>query len=269
MKSNPSLIVAGAVGLAAVAGVSYGVMNRASDRPVSDTAEVRVTPQTPAVQPSVTPAAPSPVGIAPASAPAAEVRSPDPIVPQTAPQAAPQAANTVGSRKVEFCTVTMATVDDPNPPLNVRSIPSTAGTIVGQLRNGLMVSVTAEQEGWLKISEPAGWISKQRTQSGCNQKVERVSFGTGGSSSTVSDRFIGTGSHRYLFNAGKGQTMTVRRNDGPFPTLRSPDGKVLVDSMRDEKRPQWSGTLAQTGDYTVEVESNFRGYPYSFNVEIK
>ena len=62
--------------------------------------------------------------------------------------------------------------------------------------------------------------------------------------------------------------MTVSRNDGPFPTLRSPDGKVLVDS-RDENRPVWSGTLVQTGDYTVEVASNFRGYPYSFVVEIK
>ena len=54
MKSNPSLIVAGAIGLAAVAGVSFGVMNRSADQP----AQVTIAPQTPIVsfcQPDLAP----------------------------------------------------------------------------------------------------------------------------------------------------------------------------------------------------------------------
>ena len=263
MKSNTSLIVAGAVGLAAMAGVSYGVIN---SRPADKPADVTIATPSPLVTSPITssPSAASvpPVPAAKASAPAAEVRSPDPIASTAPPGAA-------ASRQVESCTVTMVTVDDPNPPLNVRSTPSSSGALVGQLKNGLMVSVTAEQNGWFKVAEPAGWISAQRTKNGCNQKVERVSFGKGSTSATVSDRFIGGGSHRYLFNAGKGQRMTVSRNEGPFPTVRSANGQVLVQSLQNENRPQWSSNLAQTGDYVVEVESNFKGYPYSFSVAIE
>ena len=261
MKSNTSLIVAGALGLAAVAGVTYGLTNRSADRPAEVTP---IASAPPTVQASASPAPASSAPIAIASVPATEVQ-----VPAPAPAAPAPAGSADASRKVESCTVTTVVIDDPNPPLNVRSSPSTAGAVVGQLKNGQMLSVTAEQSGWFRVAEPVGWISAQRTKSGCNQKVERVSFGKGGTSATVTDRFIGTGSHRYVFNAGKGQRMTVSRNDGPFPTLRSPSGSALVSSMQDENRPQWSGVLAQTGDYTMEVESNFKGYPYSFNVAIE
>jgi Bacterial SH3 domain len=264
MKSNTALIVAGVVGLGAVGGITYGLTNRSPEPPAAVTP---VTSSTPTVQPSASPTAAAPQPIAKASAPAPEVQSPNPAPVASAP-AAP-AGNADPTRKVESCTVTMVIVDDPNPPLNVRSTPSTAGAVVGQLKNGLMLSVTAEQSGWFKVSEPTGWISAQRTKNSCNQKVERVSFGKGGTSATVTDRFIGTGRHRYIFNAGKGQRMTVSRGDGPFPTLLTPSGSVLVASMPDENRPQWSGVLTQTGDYAMEVESNFKGYSYSFNVAIE
>jgi hypothetical protein len=264
MKSNTALIVAGVVGLAAVGGVTYGLTNRSTEPSAT------VTPtasSTPAMQPSASPTTAASQPIAKASVPTSEVRSPDPA-PVAAAPAAP-AASADPTRKVESCTVTMVVVDDPNPPLNVRSTPSTSGAVVGQVKNGLMLTVAAEQSGWFKISEPTGWISAQRTKNSCNQKVERVSFGKGGTSATVTDRFIGTGKHRYIFNAGKGQRMTVSRADGPFPTLVTPSGSVLVESMPDENRPQWSGILTQTGDYAMEVESNFKGYSYSFNVAIE
>ena len=260
MQSNAALLIAGAVGLAAVVGVTYAATTRQADRPAA-------LPEVSISSPSPVPPSASPLSTAnpPVATPApTELPPSQPIAP------AATAQNVAASRRVETCTVTNATVDDPNPPLNVRSAPSTNNKVIGTLKNGETVLVEAEQSGWFRISVPMqGWISKKNVRSTCNVKVERVSFGTGKTSTTVSDRFIGTGSHRYVFNAGKGQVMTVSRNDGPFPTLRSPNGKVLAESMQDEKRPQWSGALPQTGDYVVELESNFKGYPYSFKVEIK
>ncbi len=57
-------------------------------------------------------------------------------------------------------------VFDPESPLNVRSTPDTQlGKVVGTLKNGTLLSVIAEQNGWLQISSPVrGWISKSRTK---------------------------------------------------------------------------------------------------------
>jgi len=161
-------------------------------------------------------------------------------------------------------------VNDPEPPLNVRSTASTQGTVVGQLKNRTFVTVIDDQQGWFQITTPIkGWIAKARTESGCNQKVERITFGVGGQSVTIRDRFIGTGTHRYLLQANQGQTLTLRRQQGPFPTLRSPDGSVLVIGAEAENRPSWTGQLPKTGNYQVELDSNYRGYKYNFSVEIQ
>lgn len=172
--------------------------------------------------------------------------------------------------KIESCVIKMAVVKDPNPPLNVRSAPTTSGSnVVGRLKNGTMVTVAAEQNGWLRITTPAkGWISKQNTDSGCNQKVERLTL-SGAASSTIADRFIGTGSHKYLLTASQGKTLTITRRKGPFPSLSTPDGKLLVDGMREEKRSRWTGQLPQDGEYALTMESNFKGYNYSFQLDIK
>jgi antitoxin (DNA-binding transcriptional repressor) of toxin-antitoxin stability system len=165
----------------------------------------------------------------------------------------------------------MAQVNDPESPLNVRSAPSTeTGEVVGQLRNGTFVTVADEQNGWFRITTPTkGWISKQQTESGCNQKVERVQFGAGASAATIGDRFIGTGTHQYLFRVSQGQTLTIARRNGPFPTVTNPDGKVLVAGPDDEDRSTWSTETTQAGDYTISLDSNYRGYKYGFRVEVK
>lgn len=59
-----------------------------------------------------------------------------------------------------------AKVNDPNPPLNVRSGPGTNFAILARLEQGTALSVKADNNaGWLQITEPAeGWVAKHLTQ---------------------------------------------------------------------------------------------------------
>jgi N-acetylmuramoyl-L-alanine amidase/uncharacterized protein YraI len=54
-------------------------------------------------------------------------------------------------------------VNDPEPPLNVRSDAGTNFSIVGKLNNGTSVEVVEDnQEGWVRISSPLeGWVAKR------------------------------------------------------------------------------------------------------------
>lgn len=265
MKS-PAAIVIGAASLAAIVGVACGVMQSSSDNPSAPNAS-----QSPIAQSS--PATATPTGSAPASTQPNSSTSGTPAASESKQSTAEPSTDepSPGTRTLESCVVRMAVVNDPNPPLNVRSDPSTtANNVVAQLKNGAMVTVVNEANGWLEIAEPKGWISKQRTQHGCNQKVERVRFGTGGTSATITDQFIGTGSHRYIFTASKGQTMTVTGKTGPFPFVIAPGGKPLVGGTPgDEDRTRWTGQLPQSGEYAIELDSNFRGYDYSFTVTVQ
>lgn len=186
----------------------------------------------------------------------------------TKQRSAPPAA---ASRSPEVCKTTMAKVADPNPPLNVRSGPETTAKIVGKLDNGTWIEVKAEKDGWFEISSPvAGWVSTSRTQSGCNQKTQRVNFPANGDSATITDRFIGTGSHKYLLKVARGQTMTVRNLKDVFPMIVAPDGKLLAgDPYQDANRTEWTGQLTLSGDYSLQLDSNYKGYEYSFTVTVK
>lgn len=142
--------------------------------------------------------------------------------------------------------------------------------MVGQLKNGTLVTVDDDQNGWLQIKTPLkGWISKPQTTHSCNQKVERLSPTTDGMTIQIVDRFVGAGSHRYMLPAKQGQTLTITRDRGPFPVIIAPDGSVVLGHEKDEKRSNWSGELTQAGDYTLELESNFRGYRYAFSMQMK
>lgn len=173
------------------------------------------------------------------------------------------------NRQVTRCLIKMAIVQDPNPPLNVRSSPDTsAQNVVGKLENGTFVSIVDEQGGWFQISEPKGWIAKDRTENSCNQKDEQVQLPSG-SSVTLSDRFVGAGSHQYSLPAQQGQTLTVTAKEGPFPVVIAPDGKVLAGDPTAQEITNWSGKLPANGDYKLLLDSNFRGYAYSFVVELR
>lgn len=256
---SPLMLIAGAAILAALGGIVVAI-NRPATPDVSESPTIATSPSPPPKSPSATakPLKPSP--ILPAS-PAA----PSTPKPSTAPVQTGEA-----QRDVESCVVKMALVKDPNPPLNVRSGPSTTTDIVGTVANGTFVTVEAEEKGWFRISDPtSGWISQQQTSSSCGEKVERVSFAPNTTLASITDQFIGTGNHTYRFWARQGQDLKVIRQRGPFPRIVAPDGSELVQTAGDSNRPSWTGTLGQTGDYQVVLESNYKGYSYSFDVEIK
>jgi Bacterial SH3 domain len=168
------------------------------------------------------------------------------------------------------CTITMAVVNDPNAPLRVRSTPNanTANNIVGQLENGAFVTVEGEANGWLQISEPMrGWISKKLTDNGCNQKVARVNFPPGSTAFRLTDRIIGSGSHRYQFNATQGQMLAIASESGPLPFIINPDGTALTDASN--HLTSWQQVLPANGQYVLQFDSNFRGFSYDVSIELR
>ena len=252
MKPHASVLaVAGAIALAALAGLTV------------------------ACSPSSVTEPPEPISASPLTASASPSPSPSPaLTPQTTIQkqtTEPANPTATANRTVESCVVKMAVVNDPEPPLNVRSAPTTEGdNVVGQLKNGTLVTIAADQNGWLQIKTPLkGWVSKRQTTNSCNEKVERISLSDASDPVQVADRFVGTGSHRYIFPVEQGQTLTINRDRGPFPMITAPDGTVLLGHEKDDKRSTWSGSLTQTGDYAIELESNFKGYRYAFSMEVK
>jgi hypothetical protein len=222
-----------------------------------------------------------------------ESRQPKSLQAQTpaveSPKSQPQSAKTpalqsslvagVSGRKVEpvvvtppnsGCKISMAVVSDPNPPLNVRSIPQVRGSnIVGKLKNNTFVSVAEEQNGWLRITDPPGWIAKNRTESSCSNVNQQINFLPGGDEAIVKGRIIGGGSHSYQIRARKGQTMTVRNRQEVFPQIITPRGKLLAGNPYEGNETEWTGKVPVTGNYTFELDSNFRGYEYEFYVRVR
>ena len=175
---------------------------------------------------------------------------------------------------LEGCKISMAIVVDPNPPLNVRSTPKVAeGNIAGTVDNDTYVSIAEESNGWFRITDPIeGWIAKTRTESSCANVTETIEFAPNTNSAIVRGKIIGTGIHKYLLTANKGQTIKVTKlnAEGVFPTLVAPNGEVLAgDPYSDAERTEWNGTLPVTGPYSMQMESNFRGFEYEFLVEVK
>jgi hypothetical protein len=176
---------------------------------------------------------------------------------------------------VENCVVTQAIAADPNPPLNIRSEPEVQpDNVVGTLKNGSWLSVVAERDGWFQIrsldgNEVAGWVAKNRTESNCNQKTARIALPQAGGTVAIADRFVGTGSHKYVFRANQGQTLTVTNQKDVFPNILAPTGQPLISENYDENRQNWTGELPATGEYTLELDSNFKGYDYAFSAQVK
>jgi hypothetical protein len=168
------------------------------------------------------------------------------------------------------CKITQAVVSDPNPPLNVRSSPQVSDSqIVGKLNNNTFVSVAEEQNGWLRITDPPGWIAKNRTESSCSNVNQQINFLPGGDEAIVKGRIIGGGSHSYIIRAAKGQTLTVRNRKDVFPQIIAPGGKLLAGNPYEGNETEWTGKVPVTGNYTLQLDSNFRGYEYEFLVQVR
>lgn len=170
------------------------------------------------------------------------------------------------------CKISQAVVSDPNPPLNVRSNPQTSDSnVVGKLKNNTFVSVVEERDGWLRITDPVpGWIAKNRTESSCASVNQQINFLPGGDEAIVKGRIIGGGSHSYLIRATQGQTMTIKNRQQVFPSILTPDGKLLAgDPNTQGTKTEWTGKIPVTGNYTFQLDSNFRGYEYEFSVQLR
>ncbi|HEY9862411.1 MAG TPA: SH3 domain-containing protein [Candidatus Obscuribacterales bacterium] len=227
--------------------------------------ETDSTAVSPSPTATTTPAAPS---SSPAAAPTSAAQ-PLNSSPATNAQASEPAV------QVENCVVTQAIAADPNPPLNIRSSPEVqSGNVVGTLNNGSWLSVVAERDGWFQIrsldgNEVAGWVAKNRTESNCNQKTAQITFPQAGGTVAIADRFVGTGSHKYVLRANRGQTLTVTNQKDVFPNILTPTGQPLISETYDENRQDWTGELPATGEYTLELDSNFKGYDYAFSAQVK
>lgn len=169
------------------------------------------------------------------------------------------------------CKISMAVVSDPNPPLNVRSHPQVNDSkIVGKLKNNTFVSIAEEQNGWLRITEPPGWIAKNRTESSCSNVNQQINFLSGGDEAIVKGRIIGGGTHSYKIRAAKNQIMTVKNRKDVFPQIITPGGKLLAEDPNTRgKKTEWTGKIPVTGNYTFQLDSNFRGYEYEFYVRVR
>jgi hypothetical protein len=144
---------------------------------------------------------------------------------------------------------------------------------VTTLKNGTFISVVGEENGWFNIDQPvSGWVSKNRTKSSCSEVSKRIQFPKNGISAIVKGEIIGGGTHQYILGAAAGQTMTIENldSDSVFPTLITPKGKVLAgDPYSDGDRSLWSGKLPVSGDYYLQMDSNFKGFKYNFLVEVR
>jgi hypothetical protein len=95
----------------------------------------------------------------------------------------------------------------------------------------------------------------------------RVQFKPGTASTTVQGKVTRALSETYLVGARAGQTMTVRLT-GPNKSLNffvsSPKTTTLIaDNTRN-----WTGTLPETGDYTIIVQADARA-SYTMTITIK
>jgi Bacterial SH3 domain len=254
------------------------------------------TIQSGAIQQSNAPLAESPaavrneISLLPANNPESEPAEPLQVEtqPAEAPKSQPQPAKSatlqppliagVSQQKVapvvvtppnSGCKISMAVVSDPNPPLNVRSHPQVSDSkIVGKLKNHTFVSIAEEQNGWLRITEPPGWIAKNRTESSCSNVNQQINFLPGGDEAIVKGRIIGGGTHSYKIRAAKNQTITVKNRKDVFPLILTPGGKLLGNSYQGNET-EWTGKIPVTGNYTFQLDSNFRGYEYEFYVRVR
>lgn len=173
---------------------------------------------------------------------------------------------------LERCVVKMAQANDPTPPLSIRNQPSPTASVVGEVNNEQFLDVVNQQGEWFAITSPApGWVPKALTNYSCNTKLAKIQSISTGQSAGILGRFIGTGTHVYKLSLEKGQELTItgRSGSGQMPTLMSPSQAVLFEGPQNGEADLWSGKLRETGEYQLVLDSNFQGYGYAFNLDVK
>src|SRR6185436_18820003 len=96
----------------------------------------------------------------------------------------------------------------------------------------------------------------------------RIQFRRGASAATVQSRVSLELSDQWRVSARAGQVMTVEvtsaRNAVTFMLMTSKTTMSLADNTR-----SWTGTLPETGDYIILVESGDKSSTYSMTITIK
>jgi len=279
--TSTQIIITGLAGLATAVGVAAATIQsgamKQSNPPVAESPAAARNPilLVPANNPESRQPEPLPAQIQAAESP------PSQSEPAKSATLQPSLIAGVSARKVgpvvvtppnSGCKITQAVVSDPNPPLNVRSHPQVSDSkIVGKLKNNTFVSVAQEQNGWLRITDPVpGWVAKNRTESSCSNVNQQINFLPGGDEAIVKGRIIGGGTHSYKIRAAKNQTMTVKnRGNKVFPQIVTPGGKLLAGDPYRGNETEWTGKMPVTGNYTFQLDSNFRGYEYEFYVRVR
>lgn len=108
-------------------------------------------------------------------------------------------------------------------------------------------------------------VNKQTGES--KPSSRRVQFRRGASSTTVQGRVSLELSDTWIVGARAGQVMTVQLTSPRkvrFMLMTSRTTESLADNTR-----SWTGTLPETGDYILLVDTDAKAAPYSMTITIK
>lgn len=87
-------------------------------------------------------------------------------------------------------------------------------------------------------------------------RVEHVRFAAGASSRSIKGSIKGYASVKYVLNASAGQVMTVKiatSNPQNYFNVLPPKGQDALFVGSGAVDAKWSGTLKESGEYTVDV----------------
>ena len=140
-------------------------------------------------------------------------------------------------------------IADPNPPLNVRSSPGVApDNKVATLPNGTNLSVTDEQEGWLRIDSPLqGWVYKELTVTSCLNSSELTTQSLFSSPAQRDDgaKLLAIATAQY--QAGKlNGAIALMKTIPPGSVAHAPAKLLMPQWQRDWSRAEAEYYIAQT-----------------------
>ncbi|WP_071460855.1 N-acetylmuramoyl-L-alanine amidase [Bacillus massilinigeriensis] len=144
--------------------------------------------------------------------------------------------------------------------LNVRAKPGTSYAIVGKLRNGQVVNVTSQQNGWLKVSvgRVNGWVSAKY--------ISAVSWTGYVNATSLNLRSTPSMKGRVIASLPNGTSLTVRGSQSSWLKVYVPSKKmtgwVSQSYVSKSKQSKASAPPSSTKTYYVTASSlNVRSKP--------
>lgn len=101
--------------------------------------------------------------------------------------------------------------------------------------------------------------------------IKRIRFAKGKTSATVRGSVLRDEVDTYIVGAGKGQRMTViitsTEKNASF-RIRNVSGEYVEGAGESDEPTTWNGTLAESGDYRIEVAPDRGNATYTLKVSI-